>query len=127
MTLILILAFAAAVIVLAERSVAHLALAAAGWGFTAAVLLFAVGDAARAILLASLLAAAVSAASRVKYEHSGLKLIVTDLPLAFAGTVPFFVVQYPLAVTAVAAGGLALAAAVVATLLYAQGAPVPLG
>ena len=127
MTLILILAFAAVVIVLAERSVAHLALAAAGWGFTAALLLFVVGDAARAILLASLLAAAVTGASLVKYEHSGLKLIVTDLPLAFAGTVPFFVVQYPLAVTGVAAGGLALAAAAVATLLYAQGAPVPLG
>ena len=39
----------------------------------------------------------------VKYNHSGLKLTVTDLPLAFAGTVPFFIVQYPLAAIAVLA------------------------
>ena len=117
MTLILILVFAAAVIALAERSFAHLALAVTGLCFSAAVLLFAVGDIARAILLASMLAAAVYGASLVKYKHSGLKLIVTDLPLMFAGTVPFFVVQYPLAVMTVAAGTVALAGAVIATLL----------
>lgn len=127
MTLILILVFAAAVIALAERSFAHLALAVTGLCFSAAVLLFAVGDIARAILLASMLAAAVYGASLVKYKHSGLKLIVTDLPLMFAGTVPFFVVQYPLAVMTVAAGTVALAGAVIATLLYVPGAPISFG
>jgi hypothetical protein len=124
MTLVLILAFAIAVVSLAERSVAHLGLAVAGLCFSAALLLFAVDDIGRAILLASMLAAAVSGASVVKYKHSGLKLIVTDLPLAFAGTVPFFVVQYPLAVAEVVAGGVALAGAGIATLLYVPGSPV---
>jgi hypothetical protein len=124
MTWVLILAFAIAVVSLAERSVAHLGLAVAGLCFSAALLLFAVEDIGRAILLASMLAAAVSGASVVKYRHSGLKLIVTDLPLAFAGTAPFFVVQYPMAVAAVAAGGVALAGAGIATLLYVQGSPV---
>lgn len=125
MTLILIIALAAAVIWWAERSTQHLALATAGLCFIAAVLLFAVGDATRAILLASMLAAAVFGASVVKYAHSGLKLIATDLPLLFAGTVPFFVVQYPLAVMAVVAGVIALAGGVAAVVLYVQSAPVP--
>jgi hypothetical protein len=124
MTWVLILAFAIAVVSLAERSAAHLGLAVAGLCFSAALLLFAVEDIGRAILLASMLAAAVSGASVVKYRHSGLKLVVTDLPLAFAGTAPFFVVQYPMAVAAVAAGGVALAGAGIATLLYVQGSPV---
>jgi len=124
MTLFLILAFAVAVILSAERGFAHLGLAVAGLCFSAAVLLFAVGDLERAILLASLLAAAVYGASLVKYKHSGLKLIVTDLPLVFAGTVPFFVVQYPLAVMTVAAGGVALAGAVFVILLDVPGSPV---
>ena len=117
MTLILILAVAVAVILLAERSVEHLWLAIAGLCFGAALLLFVVDDVRRAILLSSVLAAAVLGASIVKYNHSGLKLIVTDLPLAFAGTVPFFVVQYPLAVMAVVTGSIVLAGAVVVTSL----------
>jgi hypothetical protein len=123
MTLILVITLAAAVIWWAERSSQHLALATAGLCFVAAVLLFAVGDATRAILLASMLAAAVVGASLVKYNHSGLKLIATDLPLLFAGTVPFFVVQYPLAVLAVVAGSLTLAGCGVAALLYVHGVP----
>jgi hypothetical protein len=125
MTLILILVVAAAVIWFAERSAEHLKLAIAALCFSAAVLLFAVSDFDRAILLSSVLAAAIHGASGVKYRHSGLKLIVTDLPLVFAGTVPFFLVQYPLAVTAVFAGGIALILAAVAT-LYLPGQPVPL-
>jgi hypothetical protein len=126
MTLTLIIVAAIAVIWLAERSVEHLALAIAAQGFVAAVLLFAVADFERAILLASILVAAIFGASNVKYRHSGLKLTVTDLPLAFAGTVPFFIVQYPLAVTAVLAGAVALILAAVAALLYAAGPPVAL-
>jgi len=116
---------AAAVIWLAERSLEHLTLAMAALCFMAAVLLFAVTDFERAILLSTILALAIFAASSVKYRHSGLKLIVTDLPLVFAGTVPFFLVQYPLAVTAVFAGGIALIAALVAA-LYVPGEPVAL-
>ena len=92
--------------------------------FCAAVLLFAVADLERAILLSSLLAAAIFGVSSVKYDHSGLKLIVTDLPLLFAGTAPFLVAQYPLAAMAVLAGGVALILAVVAILFYVPGPPI---
>jgi hypothetical protein len=126
MSLTPIIAAAIAVIWLAERSVEHLKLAVAALCFAAAVLLFAVADFERAILLSSILAAAIFATSRAKYNYSGLKLIVTDLPLAFAGTVPFFIVQYPLAVIAALAGGIALMLAAVAALLYASGPAVAL-
>lgn len=114
------------VIWLAERSAEHLKLAVAALCFMAAVLLLIVADFERAILLSAILAAAISGASYVKYIHSGLKLTVTDLPLAFAGTVPFFIVQYPLAVTAVLAGSIVLILAVVAVLLAMAGPPVSL-
>jgi hypothetical protein len=125
MTLALILAVAVGVIWFAERSVEHLKLAVAALCFVAAALLFAVGDLERAVLLSSIPVLAIFGASNVKYRHSGLKLIVTDLPLMFAGTVPFFLVQYPLAVMAVLAGGIACILAVVAA-LYVPGQPVAL-
>ncbi|HVV41453.1 MAG TPA: sulfatase-like hydrolase/transferase [Nitrobacter sp.] len=118
------MALAALVIWWGERSTAHLGVAVAGMGFAGAALLLVVADVERAMLLAALLAAAIVGASRIKYEHSGLKLMVTDLPLLFAGTARFFLRQYPLAVMTVAAGGLALLGATVATLAYAHGAPV---
>jgi len=127
MTLTLIIVAAVAVIWLAERSIEHLALATAAFGWIATVLLFAVGDLERALLLSTLLVVAILGASTVKYSHSGLKLIVTDLPLLFAGTVPFFIVQYPLAVSAVVAGGIALLVAAVAALRYLAGAPLAPG
>ncbi|MGO8908401.1 MAG: sulfatase-like hydrolase/transferase [Bradyrhizobium sp.] len=111
------------VIWFAERSLEHLKLAIAGLCFSAAVLLFVVADFGRAILLSSIVAAAISGASCVKYNHSGLKLIVTDLPLAFAGTVPFLIVQYPIAVMAVVGGGIVLILAAIAA-LYVPGWPV---
>ena len=125
MTLTLILVVAVGVIWLAERSVEHLKLTIAALCFSAAVLLFVVADFGRAVLLSCILAAAISGASRVKYNHSGRKLIVTDLPLAFAGTVPFFLVQYPLAAIAVLVGGIGLILAAVAA-LYRRGPPVSL-
>ena len=124
MFLILIIAAAIAVIWLAERSVEHLVLAIAALCFGAAALLLAVADLERAILLAVILAIAIFAASHVKYGHSGLKLLVTDLPLLFAGTTPFFLVQYPLAVAGVVVGGMALVLAGGAIILYASGTPV---
>ncbi len=126
MILTLIIVAAIAVICAAERSVERLKFALTALCSMAAVLLFVVTDFERAILLSSILAAAIFGASNVKYNHSGLKLTVTDLPLAFAGTVPFFIVQYPLAVTAFFAGGIALILAAVAVVLYVTGPPVPL-
>ena len=125
MALTLILLAAAGVIWFAERSLEHLTLAIAALCCSAAVLLFIVADFERAILLSTILVAAISGASRLKYSHSGLKLIVTDLPLAFAGTMPFFIVQYPLAVMAVLTGGLALILAAIAA-LHMPGWPVSL-
>jgi hypothetical protein len=124
MTLTLIIVAAIAVIWFAERSVEHLRLAIAALCFSAAVLLFAVADLERAILLSSILAAAVFGASTVKYKHSGVKLTVTDLPLVFAGTVPFLILQYPFATMAVFAGGIAFTLTAIATLLYVRGPPL---
>jgi hypothetical protein len=126
MILSLIFLAAVGVIVLAERSVEHLLFAIAALSLNVAVLLFIVADFDRAILLAGVLAAAITAASTIKYNHSALKLIVTDLPLVFAGTVPFFIVQYPRAVLAVLAGSAALTLAAVAALTYGTGPPIPL-
>jgi hypothetical protein len=127
MTLVLILAAAIGVIWFAERSVEHLVLAIAASCFgTAALLLLVVADFERAILLSTLAVAAVFGASSVKYRHSGLKLIVTDLPLMFAGTVPFFFVQYPLAVAAVLVGGVMLVLTAVAAIFCLAGPAVSL-
>jgi len=124
MLLILISLAAIGVIVLAERSVEHLLFALAALCCSAAVFLLVVSDLDRAILLASVLAAAITAASTIKYNHSALKLIVTDLPLVFAGTVPFFIVQYPRAVLAVVVGIAAFALAAIAALTYGAGSAV---
>ena len=104
MILTLILLAAIGVIVLAERSAEHLPFAISALSLSAAAISFIVGDFDRAILLASVLAAAITAASTIKHDHSALKLIVTDLPLMFAGTAPFFISQYPRAVLAVLTG-----------------------
>ncbi len=124
MILAFIIVAAIAVLWLVERSVEQLRLAVAALGFGAAVLLLAVADLERAVLLSSILAMAVFGASSVKHTHSGLKLTVTDVPLVFAGTVPFLVVQYPFAAMAALAGGVALGLATIATLLYVRGPPV---
>lgn len=124
MSLALIIVAAIAVIWLVERSVEQLRLAIAALSFIAALLLLAVTDFERAILLSTILAVAVCGVSGVKHTHSGLKLTVTDLPLVFAGTVPFLVAQYPLAAMAVLVGGIALGLTTIATLLYVRGPPV---
>jgi Sulfatase len=126
MLLVLISLAAFGVIALAERSAEHLLFALAAFCLCTALLLVVVADADRAIMLAGMLAAAVSAASTIKYNHSALKLTVTDLPLMFAGTVPFFIVQYPRAVLSVLAGGAALAIAAALTLIYGAGSAVAL-
>src|SRR5690349_3638668 len=126
MTLALILLAAIGVILLAERSAEHLPFAIATLAFSAAAISFVVGDLDRAILLAGLLAAAVTVASLIKHEYSALKLVVTDLPLLFAGTVPFFISQYPRAVFAASTAIAAFILAAVATLIHGTGPSAPL-
>lgn len=126
MILIAIGLLAAGVLWNAERSFEHLRLAVAAFCFCIAALLLVVGDPERATVLALVIVGAIHGASTLKYAHSGLKLTVTDLPLLLAGTVPFFFVQYPLAVAAALAGLLGLIAVTVAALLYLPGTPIPL-
>ena len=126
MILTLILLAAIGVIVLAERSAEHLPFAVSMLFLSAAAISFIVGDFDRAILLAGVLAAAIAAASTIKHNYSALKLTVTDLPLLFAGTAPFFVSQYPRAVLAVLTGTAALILAVSATLIHGTGPSVTL-
>ena len=126
MALTLTLLVAIGVITLSERSVEHLLFAIAALCFNGALLLFVVADVERAVLLSCIMAATITGASIVKYNHSALKLVVTDLPLVFAGTVPFFVTQYPRVIIAVLAGTLILIFASAAVLLWAAGSPISL-
>ena len=126
MILTLILLAAIGVILLAERSAEHLPFAIATLFLSAAAISFIVGDFDRAILLACALAAAITAASTIKHDYSALKLTVTDVPLMFAGTAPFFVSQYPRAVLVVLTGTAVLILAVIATLIHGTGPSVPL-
>ena len=93
MTLMLIFAATISVVALTERSVEHLLFAVAALLFNAALFLIFVADFERAILLSGMLAVAIAGASILKFDHSALKLTVSDLPLVFAGTVPFLVSQ----------------------------------
>ena len=122
----LICLLAVGVLAFAERSLKHVAFALAIQSLLVAALTLILGDLDRAILLSVLMAATIIGASTVKYHHSGLKLTVTDLPLLFAGTVPFFIVQYPRAVAAVLAGTVAVVLAALAICLYAAGPPLSL-
>jgi len=124
MALILIPVAAIAAVALTERSAEHLLFAIAALFFNAALLLVFVADFERAILLSGMLAIAIAGISIVKFNHSALKLIVSDLPLAFAGTVPFFVLQYPRMMLGVLIGGALFAFASTAVVLYAAGPPI---
>ena len=126
MILILISLTAIGIILLAERSIEHLLFAIMVFFSSAALILLIVGDFNKALVLATVLATAITAASTIKYNHSALKLVVSDLPLLFAGTVPFFIAQYPRAVLAVLTGVAAVIMAVTVALIYVAGVPVPL-
>jgi hypothetical protein len=125
MILALILLAAIGFILLAERSAEHLPFAIATFFLSAAAISFVVGDLDRAILLAGVLAAAITVASTIKHEYSALKLVVTDLPLMFAGTVPFFISQYPRVVLAALTATAGLILAVTATLIHGTGPTAP--
>ena len=122
MTLILVAAVGA--VALAERSTEHLLFAITALLFNAALLLIFVADLERAILLSALLATAIAGLSIIKFNHSAFKLTVSDIPLAFAGTVPFFVVQYPRMMLGVLTGGVLFVFASIAALLYVAGSPI---
>ncbi|MBR0834526.1 sulfatase-like hydrolase/transferase [Bradyrhizobium manausense] len=122
---ILIIVAAIAIIALTERSVEHLPFAVAALLFNAALLLVFLADVERAVLLSGMLAVAIASISIVKFNHSALKLTVSDLPLAFAGTVPFFVLQYPRMMLGVLAGSVLFVFASGMVLLYAAGSPIP--
>jgi hypothetical protein len=124
MALTLALVAAIGAVALTERSVEHLLFAIAALFFNAALLLVFVADFERAILLSGMLAVAIAGVSIVKFNHSALKLVVSDLPLAFAGTVPFFVLQYPRVMFGVLAAGVLFAFASTAVLVYADGPPI---
>lgn len=124
MALTLAVVLAIGVLGLAERSAEHLLFALAALFLNVALLLVFVGDFERAILLSAVLAVAIAGASIVKFDHSALKLTVSDLPLVFAGTVPFFVLQYPRMMFGVLVGSLLLVLASAAVLLYSGGSPI---
>jgi len=126
MVLALIILAMIGAVALTERSVEQLPFAVAALFLNAALLLIFVGDLERAILLSGLLALAIAGASMVKFDHSALKLTVSDLPLAFAGTVPFLISQYPRMMLSVLLGGISLVAASIAVLLQAAGPPMSL-
>ncbi len=126
MVLALILVAVIGAVALTERSVAQLPFAVAALLLNAALLLILVEDVERAILLSGLLALAIAGASMVKFDHSALKLTVSDLPLAFAGTAPFLVSQYPRIMLGGLLGSVSLIAAAIAILLYATGSSIEL-
>jgi hypothetical protein len=126
MTSTLIFVAVISAVALTERSVEYLVFAIAALFFNVALLLIVVGDLERAILLSGMMAATIAAASIVKFNHSALKLTVSDLPLVFAGTFPFFVSQYPRMMLGVLIGSVLLVFAAPAVLLYAAGSPISL-
>src|SRR3569832_679522 len=125
MTLTLMLAAAIAAVALTERSAEHLLFAVAALLLNAALLLVFVADFERAVLLSAMLAVATAGISIVKFNHSALKLTVPDLPLVFAGTVPYFVSQYPRVMLGVLIGGVSLALASIAVKKNTAGPPEP--
>jgi Sulfatase len=126
MVLALIILAMIGAVALTERSAEQLPFAVAALFLNAALLLIFVGDLERAILLSGVLALAIAGASMVKFDHSALKLTVSDLPLALAGTVPFLISQYPRMMLSVLLGSISLVVASIAVLLHAAGPPMSL-
>jgi hypothetical protein len=125
MTLWLLSAVVLCALAVTERSLERFVFATTALAAIAATLLLIVPDFGKAVLLAELLAAAIVGASKVKYHHSGIKLTLADLPLAFAGTFWFLVAQYRRAAIGVLVGAGALIVAVIATLVSIDGSSAP--
>lgn len=114
-----------AALAVSERSLDRLFFAAAAYCGLVAAQLWIVADLERAMLLAAILAAAIVGASKIKFHHSGIKLTLADFQLAFAGTIPFLLVQYRRGAVIVLAATIALALAALVTILQAGGPPLP--
>lgn len=126
MLLFVMVSASLSVLALAEREPLRFLFASASLSVLACALLIATGDRERALGLAAFLATAIWAVSKVKYYLSGRKLIVADVPLALAGTIPFMMVQYRRIMSTVFLVGLALIGAAVATSVWGGGETVPL-
>jgi hypothetical protein len=126
MTLLLMSSVVLSALAVSERSLGRFFFASAALVGIAATLLLIIPDFEKVVLLSALLAAATVGASKVKYHHSGIKLTLADLPLAFAGTFSFLVTQYRRAAIGVLVGGGALILAAVATLVLIDGPSAPL-
>jgi len=111
MSLLEIAVIALGALAATEREPGRIVLAGAGSLTLAALLLQFVGDVERALLLALPIAVAITGVSRLKHHLSGRILTAADMPLLFAGTVPFMVRQYPVATAGTAASGAVLALA----------------
>lgn len=114
-----------AALAVSERDPGRLFFAAAAYCSLAAVQLLLFPDLERPMLLAAILAVAIVGASKIKLYHSALKLTVADLRLAFAGTIPFLLVQYKRAAAIVLATAMALVLAALTAILQAGGQELP--
>lgn len=94
MLLLLMAAVIAGALAASEREPHRVAFAAALFAALAGAFALILGDLERALVLCALVFIAIEAVSRVKHHHSGRKLIAADVPLLFAGTVPFMMTQY---------------------------------
>ena len=113
-----------AALVATERGVGRCLFAASVVVTVTALIALVTGDIERATALASLLTLAVIGASMVKFHHSARVLIAADLPLAFAGTVPFFFAQYRRMTIGLCAGGAALLGIAIGICLRGGGIPL---
>ncbi len=94
MLLFLIAAVVLGALAVSEREPRRVLFAVALFAVFSGALLLGLGDLERAMGLAALIFFAIDAVSRIKHHHSGRKLIAADVPLLFAGTVPFMMTQY---------------------------------
>ena len=94
MLLLLMTVVVIGALAISEREPLRVLFTAASFAVLSGVLMLVLGDLERAMGLAALLFVAIAAVSRIKQHHSGRKLIAADLPLLFAGTVPFMMTQY---------------------------------
>ncbi|QCK86578.1 hypothetical protein E8L99_12830 [Phreatobacter aquaticus] len=109
-----------------ERDRWHLAFSAAGIMLAAAFLSLVTDDLQRAMLLAVIAASVIGLVSHAKFTHSGFKLTAADVPLLFAGTVPFIIQQYPVMAATLLTATAAALVAIGLTIAHVGGDPASL-
>jgi Sulfatase len=115
-----IMAIAAALLA-TERGGSRVIFSASAIATLAAAISLATGDIERATTIAAIITVALTGASMVKFHHSARTLIAADIPLAFAGTVPFFFAQYRRMMLALSAGIVALSATAIGVIASTGG------